>query len=148
MTLPPARLWQQAEGALVLAAALALYLAPAWSSALSPDLGIAPGTPLATVTDGQAFAWWQAILLFFAPDLSFAAYLAGPRRGAIAYNAVHLYGFGACVLAIGLLSGTHWLGALGLLWLGHAGLDRMLGYGLKLPGGFQQTHLGRIGRQP
>jgi hypothetical protein len=39
-----------------------------------------------------------------------------------------------------------WITAVGFLWLGHAGFDRMLGYGVKLPSGFQDTHLGRIGR--
>jgi Domain of unknown function (DUF4260) len=118
-----ARAWQQAEGALVLAAALALYGA-----------------------GDQPFAWWAAILIFFAPDLSFAGYLAGPRIGAMGYNCVHVYGFGAGCMAIGTLAGLPLLTALGLLWLAHSGFDRMLGYGLKLPGGFQETHLGRIGR--
>ena len=35
----------------------------------------------------------------------------------------------------------------GGLWLAHVGIDRMLGYGLKQAGGFQDTHLGRIGRR-
>jgi len=30
--------------------------------------------------------------------------------------------------------------------IAHVGMDRMLGYGLKLPSSFQDTHLGRIGR--
>jgi hypothetical protein len=33
--------------------------------------------------------WWLAGLLFLVPDLSFAAYLAGSRTGAYAYNALH-----------------------------------------------------------
>ncbi len=33
-----------------------------------------------------------------------------------------------------------------LIWFGHIGVDRLLGYGLKLPTGFQDTHHGRIGR--
>ena len=28
----------------------------------------------------------------------------------------------------------------------HIGFDRALGYGLKLPSGFKDTHLGRLGR--
>jgi hypothetical protein len=34
-----------------------------------------------------------------------------------------------------------------LIWLAHIGMDRSLGYGLKLPTAFQDTHLGRIGRR-
>lgn len=33
--------------------------------------------------------WRTLALLFFAPDLSFFGYLAGPRIGAIAYNSAH-----------------------------------------------------------
>jgi hypothetical protein len=59
---------------------------------------------------------------------------------------VHLYGFGLIVMALGALANLPWVTACGILWLAHAGFDRMLGYGLKLPSGFQDTHLGRIGR--
>jgi Domain of unknown function (DUF4260) len=119
----PAVRWQRAEGALVFAAALAILL-QAW----------------------QPLPWWVALLAFFAPDLSFAGYLGGPKFGAAIYNAVHLYGFGAAVMALGAVQDQPWITSLGFLWLAHAGFDRMLGYGLKLPGGFQDTHLGRIGR--
>src|SRR6202162_2572606 len=36
-------------------------------------------------------SWWVYAILFLVPDLSFAAYLAGPRAGAIIYNAAHSY---------------------------------------------------------
>ena len=35
--------------------------------------------------------WWIYFVLFLVPDLSFAAYLAGPGTGAIVYNAAHSY---------------------------------------------------------
>jgi hypothetical protein len=35
---------------------------------------------------------------------------------------------------------------LAAIWVAHIGLDRVLGYGLKLEGGFEQTHLGLIGK--
>lgn len=35
---------------------------------------------------------------------------------------------------------------LGAIWLAHLGMDRLLGYGFKLPTGFKDTHLGQIGR--
>ena len=34
-------------------------------------------------------SWWLFAVLFLAPDLSFLGYLAGPRIGAIVYNAAH-----------------------------------------------------------
>jgi hypothetical protein len=95
---------------------------------------------------GDGIVWWLAILLFFAPDISFAGYLAGPRIGAFAYNLVHLYAFGACLVALGVGLEIPILAGLGALWIAHAGFDRMLGYGLKSPEGFTVTHLGTIGR--
>ena len=34
--------------------------------------------------------------------------------------------------------------AAALVWFAHIGADRMLGYGLKYPTGFGDTHLGRV----
>ena len=116
-------LWQRAEGALVFLGALAIL-----------------------TLDWQPMTWWLALIVFFAPDLSFFAYLDGSRVGAAVYNAVHLYGFGLVVMAVGAVTDQPWITALGFLWLAHAGFDRMLGYGLKLASSFQDTHLGRIGR--
>ncbi len=91
-------------------------------------------------------SWWLFAALILAPDLSILGYLAGPRTGAIAYNAVHVYLgpitlFGAAV-ALAAPIGI----ALALIWSAHIGIDRMLGYGLKYGDGFTFTHLGRIGR--
>ncbi|MFC0282891.1 DUF4260 family protein [Camelimonas abortus] len=116
-------LWQRAEGALLFAAALALF----WLT-------------------GPAIPWWAALAAFFAPDLSFAAYLAGARAGAFAYNLVHVYALGGVVYAAGAALASPETAAVGALLLGHSGFDRMLGYGLKTHAGFRFTHLGRIGR--
>ena len=115
-------LWQRVEGAAVFVAALVLFL----------------------VMDGQ-IAWWLAAILFFAPDISFAAYALGPRVGAVVYNLVHVYAFGAILLAAGAVTGILLISALGALWLAHSGFDRMFGYGLKSPEGFKVTHLGVLG---
>ena len=90
--------------------------------------------------------WLLGVLLFFAPDLSFAGYLAGPRVGAVAYNLAHTYTSPAVLAGLGWMLATSLLPTLALLWAAHIGFDRMLGYGLKLPTGFHDTHLGRIGR--
>jgi len=93
----------------------------------------------------MGFSWWLYAALFFVPDLSFAAYTAGPRSGAVAYNALH------STLGPALLAGAGWLSdnllclALAAIWAAHIGFDRMLGYGLKYSSGFNDTHLGRIG---
>jgi hypothetical protein len=89
--------------------------------------------------------WWLFVVLFLAPDLSFAAYLAGPKVGAIAYNAAHSYLAPMALMAAGF--GMNWPLALSIamIWLAHIGFDRALGYGLKYFAGFSFTHLGRIG---
>jgi Domain of unknown function (DUF4260) len=84
---------------------------------------------------------WSWLLLGFLADLSFAAYWAGPRIGAAAYNLVH-----ACVLPVTLGLAGWFLGSplavlAALIWSAHLGLDRLAGYGLKFPDGFHHTHL-------
>ncbi len=114
--------WQRFEGLIVFVAAVLIY-----------------------VNLPTALPWWLAILVFFAPDLSFFAYLFGTKVGAFAYNLVHVYAFGVVFLALGNLLQLELMFALGVLWLAHSGFDRMLGYGLKLPEGFNKTHLGSVG---
>ncbi|MDX8453036.1 DUF4260 domain-containing protein [Mesorhizobium sp. VK9D] len=92
-------------------------------------------------------SWWLFALLILAPDLSMLGYLAGPRIGAIAYNALHIL-IAPLVLALaGKLLGNSTVIAVALIWIAHIAIDRALGYGLKLSTGFQDTHLGRIGRR-
>jgi uncharacterized protein DUF4260 len=94
----------------------------------------------------QGGSWLVFAALFFAPDISFAGYLAGPRVGAAIYNVAHSY-VGPLILAATLLSLGTGL-TLVLVWTAHVGFDRALGYGLKYPTAFGDTHLGRIGRAP
>ena len=92
-------------------------------------------------------SWIMFLGLVLAPDLSMAAYLAGPRVGALVYDAAHVT-LGPIALAIaGFLYPAVLLIALALIWLAHIGIDRALGYGLKYDAGFRFTHLGRIGRR-
>jgi hypothetical protein len=108
------------EGLALLGAATALY----WASGAS---------------------WWLFAVLFLAPDLSFAGYLAGARPGAVAYNALHAT-IAPLLLAVGgLVMPWPQASSLALIWLAHIGFDRALGYGLKYAAGFGFTHLGRIG---
>ena len=73
-------------------------------------------------------------------------YLAGPRIGAIAYNAFHILVWPALLLVAGLYSGEILAVQVAAIWIAHIAIDRALGYGLKLPSGFGDTHLGRIGK--
>lgn len=91
-------------------------------------------------------SWWVYAILFLAPDLSFAAYLAGPRAGAIIYNAAHSYMAPMTLMVTGFAVGSPLVLSIATIWLAHIGIDRALGYGLKYSAGFVFTHLGRIGR--
>ena len=79
------------------------------------------------------------------PDFSFAAYLAGPRVGAIVYNAAHSYMAPMTLMTTGFALASPLVLSIAMIWLAHIGIDRALGYGLKYSTGFGFTHLGRIG---
>jgi hypothetical protein len=91
-------------------------------------------------------AWWVYLLLFLVPDFSMAAYLAGPRVGAIVYNAAHSYMAPMTLIVTGFGMNSPLTLSIAMIWLAHIGFDRALGYGLKYTTGFGYTHLGRIGR--
>jgi hypothetical protein len=91
-------------------------------------------------------SWWIYAILFLAPDLSFAAYLGGPKVGAIVYNAAHSYLGPVALMTVGLAMAAPLTLSLAMIWLAHIGIDRALGYGLKYQAGFAFTHLGKIGK--
>ncbi len=118
---PWVRRWLRAEGAAAFVGGLA-----AW---------VALGAP-----------WPLFPILLLAPDISMVGYLGGPHSGAITYNVVHNWATGGLVLGLGLLLAVPALVLAGIILVAHTGIDRVLGYGLKYPTAFQDTHLGRIGR--
>ncbi|MBI3700390.1 MAG: DUF4260 domain-containing protein [Afipia sp.] len=92
-------------------------------------------------------SWLAFAILFFAPDLSFLGYLAGPRIGATAYNIAHNLFFPIAILIVSyFLEANYIVLAVTLTWVAHIGFDRALGYGLKYEAGFGFTHLGLIGK--
>ena len=114
-------LWQRAEAALVFLAGLLLF----WQA----DSGL---------------TWWLAAILFFAPDLGFAAYAAGNRVGAVIYNLVHTVVFPLVVGMYSILNGNELGLQTSLIWFAHIGMDHLFGYGFKYPGSFKETHFSRI----
>ena len=87
------------------------------------------------------------VVLLLVPDVSMLGYLRGPHAGAIAYNVVHNWATAGLVLILALVAHSAPLILVGAILLAHTGIDRALGYGLKYPTAFQDTHLGRIGRR-
>jgi hypothetical protein len=116
------RLWLLAEGLVALAASAVLY-------------------------HSRGGSWLLFAAFFFVPDLSMLAYLAGSRTGATAYNVAHSYVSPLAVLGMGFATKNHAAMPCALIWMAHIGFDRMLGYRLKYPEGFGNTHLGLIGKQ-
>lgn len=82
----------------------------------------------------------------FLPDLSIAGYALGAQAGARIYNIAHSYVLPLSVGVAGVVADRPLFVLIGIIWAAHIGMDRLLGYGLKLPTGFRETHLGRIGR--
>jgi hypothetical protein len=113
------RLLLHVEGAVVAAAALVLYFHA--------------GHP-----------WWLLVALALAPDLSALGYLAGPRPGAVAYDLAHTYALPVLLAAVGVITNAEPAVEVGLIWIVHIGVDRAVGYGLKYPSGFKDTHLQRV----
>lgn len=91
-------------------------------------------------------SWVLFAALILVPDLSMIFYAAGPRLGAYAYNAAHALLGPTLLLLAGLFVPAPLAVAIAMIWLAHIAIDRALGYGLKLPSGFRDTHMGRIGR--
>ena len=89
-------------------------------------------------------SWLLFALLILAPDLSFAGYAAGPRVGALVYDLAHTSAWPIAVGVVGVLAGSGAAVAVALVWLAHIGIDRALGYGLKYPTHFKDTHLQHV----
>ena len=89
--------------------------------------------------------WWLLPALIFVPDLSMLGYLGGTRLGAALYNAGHTYLAPAAVAGGAAAGHRPLLLAVALVWLGHIGMDRSAGYGLKYDTSFTHTHLGHLG---
>jgi Domain of unknown function (DUF4260) len=88
--------------------------------------------------------WITFAILFLVPDVSMVAYVAGPRTGAAIYNLIHTYAAPALIASVGLATKQSFVVFVALILFAHIGLDRLLGYGLKYPSAFKDTHLQRL----
>jgi hypothetical protein len=141
---------------MILAAAEPIGIAPAGAEDPSAMRGAVTGGVKALLrTEGLAlfafasaiyvhlgFSWLLFAALFLAPDLSFLAYLFGPRVGAAAYNLVHSTIAPLTLGGIAIALAAPLAEAIALVALAHIGFDRALGFGLKYSASFKETHLG------
>jgi hypothetical protein len=109
--------------------------------------GLAVAAITAALYARTGSSWWLFAALWLAPDLSMLGYLAGPNWGARLYNAIHSYLTPAALAVSALLLHAPAPLPFALIWINHIGVDRLLGYGLKYPAGFDRTHLGSLGKQ-
>jgi hypothetical protein len=106
--------------------------------------GVAAAIAAVVLYFHEGYPWWLFVALILAPDLSMLGYVAGSTVGAAAYDAAHTYAIPVALAAIGVIAGAEVAVQVGLIWLAHIGVDRAIGYGLKYPTGFKDTHLQRV----
>jgi Domain of unknown function (DUF4260) len=89
-------------------------------------------------------SWLVFALLILVPDLSMLGYLLSTRVGSACYNLVHTT-TGPVIAAAAVVLTHHngWLPVI-LIWTTHIGVDRLMGFGLKYPTAFKDTHLQRV----
>ena len=90
------------------------------------------------------FHCWLLALLLLAPDLFMLGYVANPKIGSAAYNLVHTSAAPILLLGVAVVAPLPALEPYTLIWLAHIGMDRMLGFGLKYPTRFRDTHLQQV----
>ena len=87
------------------------------------------------------YSWLLFALLFLTPDLFMLGYLVNPRIGATLYNLVHTLTLPLALLFLSYLQHWRLATSIALIWTAHIAFDRLLGYGLKYPTHFRDTHL-------
>jgi Domain of unknown function (DUF4260) len=90
------------------------------------------------------FHWWLFAVLLLTPDLAMLGYLWNVRIGAELYNLAHTEAGPVLLLAVSILAPLPAVEPCALIWLAHLGMDRMLGFGLKYPTQFRDTHLQHV----
>lgn len=90
------------------------------------------------------YSWLFFAILFLTPDLSMLGYLINVRAGAATYNLIHTLTLPLALLLVSYLQHWQTAAAIALIWTAHIAVDRLLGYGLKYPTFFKDTHLQHI----
>jgi hypothetical protein len=106
--------------------------------------GLAAAVLAAVAYSRTSGNWLVFAMLFLVPDLSMLGYFAGPRVGAAIYNLVHTYLAPILLGTYGVFTQQAVILSLALILFAHIGIDRLLGFGLKYPSGFKDTHLQRL----
>jgi len=89
--------------------------------------------------------WWLVPVVILLPDLAMTGYMRSTQVGALVYNLAHATPLPALIIGLAWWQHHPLILGLGLVWLAHIALDRLMGYGLKYGDHFQHTHLGVLG---
>jgi hypothetical protein len=89
-------------------------------------------------------SWLLFAILFLTPDLFMLGYLVNVRLGATTYNLAHTLTLPFALLLASYIEHWHLASTIALIWIAHIAIDRLLGYGLKYPTYFKDTHLQHI----
>jgi hypothetical protein len=90
------------------------------------------------------YSWLLFAILFLTPDLFMLGYLVNVRLGAATYNLAHTLTLPFALLLASYIEHWHLASTIALIWIAHIAIDRLLGYGLKYPTNFKDTHLQHI----
>ncbi|MEK8127873.1 DUF4260 domain-containing protein [Paenibacillus filicis] len=92
----------------------------------------------------NGYNWAVFLLLLLLPDVFMIGYAVSKKTGAYLYNFAHTFVTPLLLLLVGLAFSVNFLIMIGLIWVVHIGMDRMMGYGLKYETGFKDTHIQRL----
>ncbi len=95
----------------------------------------------------NSFSWRVFIIVWFALDLSMIGYIANKKLGVVLCNIGHSLAIPILLIIPYVFTANPVVLGFICIWFAYIGIDRALGYGLKLPSGFQHTHLGDIGKK-
>lgn len=116
-----------------------------WPKAILRSEGLFLGCVCLWLFWATGTSWWIFAALILVPDISMLGYLISPRFGAAAYNSAHTLVGPTLLAALAMVSNVPYLLSIALIWAAHIEFDRAVGYGLKYPTRFRDTHLGTLG---
>src|SRR5690554_957699 len=93
------------------------------------------------------FEWWWFLVLILSPDISMFGYALGNKIGAYSYNLFHHKAVAIAVYLSGIYLNNSIVELAGVILFAHSAMDRMFGFGLKFITSFNDTHLGKIGKE-
>lgn len=87
------------------------------------------------------FSFLLFVILLFVPDITMIGYLFDTKIGAAVYNVGHSFILPIICGGLSVMMANHVGLMVTLIWLAHIAMDRCLGYGLKYPSAFKETHM-------